>query len=185
MGERSLQHLQPLNLHTLDLSFALRDELSEAGMKCIGEMTSLQRLSLSRCHISDAVLAHLSHLTSLRSLDVGLCNKLTDSGIVHLKRLLSLEELYLSFSGITDMALSHLSVLKRLKILDVHNCNNITDTGMFYITSFTKLKEINLLQCSSLTLDCIVLVMGFVENLPGCLLKSSLLPHGEDSYCLM
>ena len=56
---------------------------------------------MEKLDVTDAGLAHLSELKSLRTLYLK-CDKITDAGLVHLKELVCLQKLELENTKVTD-----------------------------------------------------------------------------------
>ncbi len=64
---------------------------------------------------SDADLAGLKGLTTLRMLGLTFCRQITDDGLAHLKGLTNLQTLRLPSANITDNGLVHLNGLTKLR----------------------------------------------------------------------
>ena len=77
--------------------------------------------------MTDAGMAHLQNLTSLRRLGLYSNPNITDVGVAHLRQLKSLQSLHLQFTKISDKGLAHLEDLP-LRFLDVRG-TQVTDTG--------------------------------------------------------
>jgi len=114
---------------------------SEQDWISLGKLTSLQRLDLDliRPKVTDAYIAHLSGLQSLKSLSVSsvvvtdkgavVSLEITDEGFAHLSKLTSLERLTLHGAKITDEGLQHLEHLRSLRWLDLQGCK-VTEQGL-------------------------------------------------------
>ena len=128
-------------------------KITNAGLAHLGELTSLKTLNLSGCYrITDAGFAHLGELTSLKELNLSWCKQITDTGLAHLKELTSLKTLNLERCyKITDAGLAHLSELTSLKTLNLSECDKITDAGLAHLKELTSLKELNLSWCYLIT----------------------------------
>ena len=111
-----LRGLQELNLDGRQLNQVL-STLNNEGLACIAGLTTLRRLSLSRCHrLSDRGMASLKPLRSLQSLDLWGCGNIRDVGVAHLTGLLALQSLNLGQTGMERASLASLSALQKLAL---------------------------------------------------------------------
>ena len=108
----------------------------------LSALTSLKSLNLSKTRVTDAGLAHLSALTSLELLYLGE-TQVTDAGLAHLSALTSLELLYLGETQVTNAGLEHLSALTSLKWLGLSE-TRVTDAGLEHLSALTSLKVLAL-----------------------------------------
>jgi hypothetical protein len=92
--------------------------------------------------VTDAGLAHLDGLASLKELDLS-NSRITDLGLVHLKGMKSLEQLSLSRTGITDAGLVHLSGLTRLQRLSLRG-TDVSNAAIVYLKELTNLRSLDL-----------------------------------------
>ena len=127
------------SLHTLE--FGNMKLPSEEQWDALGKLTLLKRLTLMdiRSKITDAHLAHLSGLQSLKELSIHATVikdrkaisslDVTDKGLEHISKLQSLERLFLYGAKITDNGLKHLEKLDSLKWMDLQGCN-VTEEGL-------------------------------------------------------
>ncbi len=113
-------------------------EVTDAGLKELKKLKSLQSLDLTDTKITDAGLKELKELKSLQSLDLT-DTKITDAGLKELKELKSLQELDLSGTKVTDAGLKELKELKSLQRLNLFG-TSVTDAGL------KELKELKHLQ---------------------------------------
>jgi hypothetical protein len=102
-------------LEGLDLSFCSR--VTDAGLAHLRGLHSLRFLDLRGCRVTDAGLGHLGGLTSLRHLNLAGCEQVTDAGLTHLRGLTSLRHLELWGCRVTDAGLAHLQGLVCLRFL--------------------------------------------------------------------
>ncbi len=92
--------------------------------------------------ISDAGLAHLDGLASLKELDLS-NSTITDAGLVHLKGMKSLKQLNLTRTGITDAGLAHLSGLTSLEWLGLRG-TDVGKAGVVHLQELTNLRLLDL-----------------------------------------
>jgi Leucine-rich repeat (LRR) protein len=108
---------------------------SDAYWEILGELTSLQVLQLDdiQSEITDAHIAHLTGLSSLKRLDISPDTKqpinITNIALKHISNLKSLERLTLHGAKITDEGLQQLGNLDSLKWMDLQGCN-VTEEGL-------------------------------------------------------
>jgi len=93
-------------------------KVTGAGLKELAGLKSLQSLTLRFTQVTDAGLKHLAGLKSLQTLDLR-STKVTDAGLKHLAGLKSLQTLNLSFTQVTDAGLKELAGLKSLQTLNL------------------------------------------------------------------
>jgi Leucine-rich repeat (LRR) protein len=136
---------------------------NDADLEKLTKFPNLQELDLSSTHISDAGLAQLKNITSLRKLkirgpitDVGLANlqgcntledlelwsgKVTDAGLLHLKELPNLHSLLLCGAPVTDFGLSNLKDWSSLQKLYLYGAR-VTDTGLVHLKDLSNLRAL-------------------------------------------
>ncbi|HUT47000.1 MAG TPA: hypothetical protein VMX36_11990 [Sedimentisphaerales bacterium] len=126
--------LHVLQLHQVTLA-------SKDDWAALGKLSALQRLSLrhTRSEVTDAHLAHLAGLQSLKYLSIDAIIikdrkaisslNVTDEGLEYLSKLKSLERLTLRGAKITDEGLQQLSEIPTLKWMDLQGCN-VTEQGL-------------------------------------------------------
>ncbi len=103
-------------------------KMTDAGLKELAGLKSLQALYLAGTPVTDAGLKELAGLTSLQTLDVR-WTKVTDAGMKELAGLKSLQRLYLNHCDVTGAGLKDLTVLKNLQILNIGG-TQVTDAGL-------------------------------------------------------
>jgi hypothetical protein len=101
-GLKDLAGLQ--SLQVLRLSFT---PVTDAGLKELAGLKSLQVLSLHSTSVTDAGLKELAGFKSLQAMDLG-GTKVTDEGLKELARLKSLDSLYLRDTKVTDAGVKEL-----------------------------------------------------------------------------
>ncbi|MCA9174121.1 MAG: hypothetical protein KDB14_06495 [Planctomycetales bacterium] len=118
-------------------------------LKMIAGMKGLEQLNLTDHRLTDAGLTHLSQLTSLKNLSLGLLRaappeqRLGDAGLQHLRPLTNLRSLGLRHSGVTDAGLPQLAELPHLNALSLGN-TSITDAGVAHLQKFPELNTLGL-----------------------------------------
>jgi hypothetical protein len=85
----------------------------------IGRLPRLEAFTTAGPELTDAGIAHLEGLKSLKSLFIMLAGKLTNEGLAHLESLSNLEDLSLSGLAINNVGLGHLRKLPKLKKLSI------------------------------------------------------------------
>lgn len=122
-------------------------EITDAGMRHVGRMTSLRSLRLPPT-ITDDGLAHLTPLTVLRDLDVGSVSaapsRITDTGLALISRLHRLESVSIRTDSITDAGLAELRRLKHLRRLHLAS-RSITDEGLSHLAALPALEKLSII----------------------------------------
>jgi hypothetical protein len=114
-----------------------------AVIAAVGNLSGLQRLSLSGTSVADGDLAHLTRLTDLS--DLFLANtKVSDAGLAHLEGLNRLSSLELHDTPVTDAGLVHLQRLTGLRNLCLAK-TPVTDGGLAHLNGLTKLSVLNVM----------------------------------------
>ncbi len=112
--------------------------ITDEGLKTIGQMKQLKDLDLSGTKISDAGLVHLQGLGHLDSLSLE-NTKVTEAGLAHLAQLHGLEELRLhTGSPITGIGARYLAKLKLLR--SISNNLDLTDDGVAVMATLPHLE---------------------------------------------
>ena len=125
-----LADLKPNDLQSLHL---YRTKVVNADLRHISRLTGLEQLGLGITDISYEGLGYLSNLKNLKELNLSR-TKITDGGVAHLRGLINLEILLIANTSITDASVDYLKELKSLKYLRIRN-TKITADGI------TALKE--------------------------------------------
>src|SRR5262249_25521990 len=115
-------------------------EITDAGLKVLKDLKSLQKLDLGATKVTDAGLKELKELKSLWWLDLG-GNKVSDVGLKELKALQRLEWLDLVNTTVTDAGLKELKELKDLRILKLSH-TAITDRGLQELKAVESLQRL-------------------------------------------
>jgi WD40 repeat protein len=138
VGDEDLAPLQGLTtLRDLNLDHT---EITDQGMKVIGGLEGLVKLSLTNTQVTDAGLAELKNLTRLEFLRLDKL-PITDAGLAHLAALPRLREISLYQTRITDEGLAHLRGLSSLEILSLDE-TAIGDEGLRHLAQCPNLKHV-------------------------------------------
>jgi len=131
-----LSNLQ--NLESLKLGEGVTDE----GIAHLEHLTRLRTLDLSQSQVSDAGLVHLRHMSRLEELRLPRID-LSDSGLASLSQLTELRDCEISGSEVTDAGLAHIAGLKRLRRLRLFEAP-ISDDGLKHLSGLSGLEYLNL-----------------------------------------
>jgi tRNA A-37 threonylcarbamoyl transferase component Bud32 len=123
-------------------------ELTDAGLAHLSHLVNLTTLMLSLTEVTDAGLAHVSKLVRLTRLYLDF-TRVTDAGGAHLSKLVNLRELNLSFTKLTDVGLAHVSRLVGLGFLSLSG-TKVTDAGLAHLPKLVNLHQLDL-SCSRVT----------------------------------
>jgi beta-lactamase regulating signal transducer with metallopeptidase domain len=119
--------------------------VTNAGLRHLSKLTSLEEVYLAGERMGDAGLAHLRDLPRLKYLAV-YGSGFTDKGLVHVKdipslRILSFHE---SLPRITDAGLAHIADMPNLELLCLHGIKDITDDGIAHLTRMRSLRKLEI-----------------------------------------
>jgi Leucine-rich repeat (LRR) protein len=117
--------------------FLTGSSVTDAELRPISDLKSLEYLSLDETPITDAGLVHLAALQSLTELHLEE-TQITDVGLLHLRRLTALETLNLNDTKISDAGLAHLDGLVNLAFLSLDE-TPITDAGLARLSGLRNL----------------------------------------------
>jgi hypothetical protein len=146
---RGLRHLRKLTLleemqlfMTPGLDRRPHPIVDDNGLVHLKNLSSLWYLAL-RGNFTDAGLAHLKHIPSLKTLWIAPGTP-TDAGLGHIADVATLEALCLWGSDkITNQGLAHLMGLRKLKSLDLRN-TPISDDGLIHLREIKTLNRLRL-----------------------------------------
>jgi Leucine rich repeat/Leucine Rich repeat len=142
-------------LTELDLQFTR--ELHDNDLTALRHLSSLQRLDLGSCWISEFGLRALATLTQLRDLDLEgalSLNKMTGvGGLLCGLSLLSSLSLACSRDSVTDADLVQLAALSNLLTLDLESCD-VTDEGLATLLPLPALQHVRLEGCRGVSEAC-------------------------------
>ena len=129
----------PLVPFGLDLGGTL---VTDADVKELAGLKSLQTLNLRGTQVTDAGLKELAGLKSLQSLDLRF-TWVTDAGLKELAGLKSLQWLDLGGTQVTDAGLKELAGLTSLQMLDLGG-TQVTDAGLKELAGLKSLQRLDL-----------------------------------------
>ncbi len=147
-----IEQFRNLNtFHHLNLNEC--SNISNAGLARVGGLGSLRCLELEYCSkLTSDGLRHLSALSNLETLRLSGCRGIDDTGLGHLANLVSLKELTLGrCRKITETGLAQLKGLSKLQILDVRDCDDIGDAALTEISGITSLQSLDFSECQLIT----------------------------------
>ena len=129
----ALAHLKDIPLRGITLTVTQMDDTALAHL---GEISTLEILTMWSDRITDAGVAHLQKLKSLQYLVLGA--QLGDEGLAHLAGLTELRFMAIHGSEISDAGMVHLARLTNLQVLGLDS-TRISDEGVAHLTGLTKL----------------------------------------------
>ncbi len=113
-------------------------EITDAAFEGIGNLASLDQISLAHTNIADKALAELARCTSLTGINVG-HTKVTDQGLSHLTHLTKLEYLDLTHTAISSDGLAHVGKLTTLELLGISD-TKVNDRGLRHLHKLQNLR---------------------------------------------
>lgn len=145
IGDAGLAHLRGLPRLTYLCLYGPR--FTDAGMVHVKAIPSLRIFSIHEAYsrVGNAGLAQISELPNLEILCVGGMRGITDAGIAHLAKMRSLRKLDIGSSQVTDMGLAYLKQIKTLEHLDLpQDQHNISDAGLAHLAELSNLKVLQI-----------------------------------------
>jgi Leucine-rich repeat (LRR) protein len=144
---KTLPKLRELNIEVTKL-------ITPQGLTNLGQLPALERLNLFRVNngeggLGDAALRNVSHIRTLRSLNIA-GSGVTDDGMRALAGMTQLAGLSLEGNSLTDTGLKYLAGLTNLQQLDLsqprwdHSHMEITDDGLTNLSNLTKLQGLSI-----------------------------------------
>jgi hypothetical protein len=118
-------------------------KLADLDLAALKKMPHLLGLVISSAQATNADLANLKDLTTLKVLVLNDNPGVTDLGLAHLKGLTNLEELTLIDLGISDAGLVHLVGVRKLHTLHA-SCPMLGDAGMTHLQTLRELLFLDL-----------------------------------------
>jgi Leucine-rich repeat (LRR) protein len=126
----------------LGLDLSLNTELTDAGLKELAALKSLQLLRLGGSLVTGAGLKELAALKNLRALDL-VGTGVTDATLKPLAALQELRVLHLGLTAVTDAGLKELATLKRLESLNLGG-TSVTGVGLGELAALKSLQTLTL-----------------------------------------
>ena len=114
---------------------------TDADMARLGRLTSLRKLDLSHTKITDIGLEHLRGLPQVVDLSLHFAEYISDGGVAHIKGWTRLERLTLRGTKVTSRVFDHLKGLEALRSLDLSS-TEITDAGFESLASLPHLETL-------------------------------------------
>ncbi|CAI5476865.1 unnamed protein product [Closterium sp. Yama58-4] len=120
------------------------DDVSDAMLAHVSAMTHVKSINLdSSSGFSAEGIKHLYRLPRLETLDLQGAD-VSDSALEGIGSLTSLKQLYFLKNAVTDAGLSHLTALSSLKELWLGGCMGVTNAGMVHVGRLTGLEDLRL-----------------------------------------
>lgn len=138
-----LEHLKQLR-NVTDLNLYYAEYFTDSGIAHLIDWKKLLHLNLHGTKVTSKVFDHLSHLATLRSLDIGF-TQIDDDGFENLAPMVKLERLVMGGNRLTGSCLSSLKLLPALTDLDAGGIQWV-DSGVWGLP----LTEANLQQIGAL-----------------------------------
>jgi hypothetical protein len=126
----------------LRLSLTDAHQVTDKGLKTIGEMEQLESLEITGIQFTNEGSIYLKGQKNLKSLVFG-GDQITDKGLKFLHELTQLEELSVTGKCITDDGLVHLEGLLHLRSLSLL-CNQISDEGLKHLKALNNLQSLSI-----------------------------------------
>ncbi|CAI5458041.1 unnamed protein product [Closterium sp. Yama58-4] len=141
-------------IHDLKLNLELEIGQSEGDQKnawlAIQSASQKPNLDLKNLHLSDAMLAHVSTMTHLKSIDLHTATGFSAEGMKHLYKLPQLEKLLCNRTDVSDSSLEGIVSLTSLAHLNLWG-TKVTDAGLAHLTGLPSLKVLVLAGCKGVT----------------------------------
>jgi hypothetical protein len=128
--------------------FPIEARRANDDLAVISRLYRLEELDLHGAYVTNAALAHLEGMTSLRRLELELravsdldLGGVSDAGIAHLAGLTNLQTLNLRANRLSDAGIAHLAGLTNLQTLDLGG-GEFSDAGIAHLRGLTNLREL-------------------------------------------
>ena len=115
---------------------------TDADLRKLGALGSLERLDLSETRISDAGLEALAGLPAVVDLRLRFAEFVTSYGVAHLREWPALERLDLRGTKVTSSVFEHLARIRTLRSLDLSS-TEVDDAGFEELVALPKLEELS------------------------------------------
>ena len=117
-------------------------ELSDHGMRYVGQLKNLRELSIQSDALTDAGVREFGNLKSLRQLQL-LSSNVQGESLREISTLTDLEQLHLQRAPLRAESLTYLASLGKLQLLDLRD-SAVTDEGLVHLSMMSQLKQLNL-----------------------------------------
>lgn len=122
-------------------NFAPANNVTDAGLKLLGQLTDCRSISLVYSAVNDAGLECLQGMSGLEQLGLTWARAVNGSGLKRLASLPKLTYLGLNSTAISDDGMQFVAALHHLSELDLHN-TQITDKGLEWLKGHPTLSSI-------------------------------------------
>jgi len=159
-----LRHLAKLT--SLEEVYLAGERVGDAGLKHLRDLPRLEYLALYGRGFTDKGMVYVKDIPSLRILSFheSLC-RITDTGLAHIADMPDLEILCLhGIRDITDDGLAHLTKMRSLRKLEI-GASQVTDRGLSYLSQIKTLERIDLPQDQKGITDKGLTFLGTLPNL--------------------
>ena len=133
-----IDHLIPIDSLSL-----FSTGVSDAGIAYLTTLMSLKHLNIDSRLVTDTSLGHIANLTGLEHLDLFGTN-VTEDGTRSLASLTRLKVLEMCGGNITDSAVQHMSTLTCLETLNISQNEGVTGVSILVLRRFSLLRSLNL-----------------------------------------
>jgi len=124
-------------------------DVRDEDLRHLSECVGLEELDLHGARITDVGLQYLAKLVNITKLK--LPGNITDAGLAHISHMTQMESFECDHNpAITDEGLQHFALMKGLKRVSLMGCNNLTGVGFRYFEPMVNMEELNLWWCSNL-----------------------------------
>ena len=127
-----------------------RNDVTDAGVRLLGTLSSLRALRLGSCAVQAGGCGAIARLGGLTALDLRDCATLTDTALFSLAPLGALHHLSLAgCEGVSDIGVAALArKTPRLTRLDLSGCHrNISDTTLSALGALRDLRQLDVSHC--------------------------------------
>lgn len=119
-------------------------DATDEAVRELRSLHSLRSLDLGFCQrLTDASVNDIVYHRRLQFLNLGFCRRITDEGFAKLAQLQQLRVLNLSVTSLSDAGLASLTKLKQLTSLDIDN-TRVTDAGVVSLLKLPKLRSLRM-----------------------------------------
>ena len=120
-------------------------DVTTLSLTYLGNLSSLRRLHVNSCDITDYDISKLTQLPQLGDLSIVLCPKITETSLKHVSRIITLQRFqYCEYGLQPPNGFTNLANLTKLKTLDIGGCLIRKDELLYVIRSLTSLNILNI-----------------------------------------